>query len=110
MTTEVENPENFDDGLTRVAPVEKFDLNEKREELFMRFKVGLGIRGAKPEEILLLISKIREQDKEFIRLLKEEFKLIYHQYNSGNKKGSILVCFEDLFEVIDKLAGKSLTE
>jgi len=97
---------------------EKINLSKKREELrkdidylFSKINWSASFLDAKAITIMnefwkdLIIS-----DKEFIRLLKEEFKLIYHQYNSGNKKGSILVCFEDLFEVIDKLAGDKLTK
>lgn len=51
--------------------VEEFNLSEKRKELFDKFKVGLGIRGVSPAELLILIDSIEKQDKEFIKLLLE---------------------------------------
>ena len=85
----------------RVATMEKeFNLKEKRMELrdLIRDKIfewGIKEGGDKlhfNELVDEIFSKFHNQDKEFIRLLKEEFKAGYYRES-------------DIKERIDKLSG-----
>jgi len=66
----------------------EFNLSEKRKELIWKIKQDCWA------DFEMVYKAIEEQEKEFIRLLKESY------YSGLNKK--------ELFAKIDKLAGKSL--
>jgi len=71
----------------------EFKLSEKRKEIqnyLIKMKIPLEVR-------VQIMMNIYSQDKEFIRLLKEE--CIYPIKDK-----------EELFDIIDKLAGKLLIE
>jgi hypothetical protein len=70
----------------------EFNLSEKRKQMFLR------LQNTEPDVdwIIQVIEKeIEKQDKEFIRLLKEE---ILEWDNQANQE----------IKIIDKLAGKEL--
>ena len=54
---------------TGVEEMKEFKLIEKRKELLKYFKEQFGKNSIIPDDILRVV---KEQDKEFIRLLKEE--------------------------------------
>lgn len=82
--------EEFADWKTQ-SKEKEFDLSEKRKELYIFLK-KMGLRVVSCEEILYTIE---EQDKEFIRLLKEELRFTNLSQKNADK-------------IIDKLAGSKL--
>jgi len=70
-------------------------LSEKREELFFNGEIRECFK-----EGTILKKKIEEQDKEFIRLLKEQM---------CNPKEFQCVCCNTMELVLEKLAGDKLT-
>jgi len=70
----------------------EFNLRKKREELFETELIGKTINAGR------IFRKIIAQDREFIRLLKEELKTGYMSDDA------------DLLFKIDKLAGSQLTK
>ena len=77
----------------------EFNLEKRRKELLTRFS---------ETPLFDVMPLIREQDKEFIRLVKErisDFKYIEHDENF-NEWGVVPV--ESVFEIIDKLAGEKM--
>ena len=75
---------------------DNFVLSEKRKELLKYLKEQFGEKSKIPQDILRVVE---EQDKEFIRLLKEEF------YKFKPKD----LLFESSAIIIDRLAGEKLS-
>lgn len=94
---------------------QKFNLNEKRDLLFTELKT-LVFEGSN-FTIEYVFEKIAEQDKEFIRLLKDEIKIIengnvFEEWLEARDKRNNLhkyLC-NKIRGKIDSLAGSKLTD
>ena len=69
----------------------EFNLSEKRRELFKKYRLLNGFK-----------KMILEQDKEFIKRLKEQAYI--------KSKGKPIFMMDDMYKLINQLAGDKLIE
>ena len=79
------------------VPKEEFDLSEKRDSIAKRFGMLNGDHIAMLEEVLRIVE---EQDKEFIRLVKELSSIAWYEE----------MTIQDYIKRLDKLAGEKLVK
>jgi len=90
--------------------ITEFNLRKKREELFETELVGKTINAGR------IFRKIIAQDREFLRLLKEDHKRL--KYYVKCQRGDLMPIFMiklnrlilEIIENADKLAGSQLTK
>ena len=99
----IETPENFDDGVTQVAPKIK-TLKEKREELLNK-----NIRFVDKTCKRLVLEIVEKQDKEFIKEILDEMekgiKLTIKFYNHKNGEELGEEIYNYLYKIIKDNSG-----
>ena len=85
----------------------EFNLSEKRKDFL---KSLIGMKDTPMDMIIInsIICVIQDQDKEFIKLLKDEDYEFYDKYirdQDLDKDEIVKVCFDYFDKKIDKLAG-----